>query len=193
MAKHRLPGLTLISLVAYAATSALAQTPESPLRVGDRFVYQVGPVTDTQEIIEIRDREIVVRSSGFGDITQSRSIIGGWSWSGGSLGQKQSEAVDPSAQSLVPLEVGKTVNTFGQMTFIRNQPDYFRKKCTVVSKGPATVPAGTFDVYLIACELVYLGGRILNRTYYYAPELDYYASFSLTAKFDLIEYKKAVP
>ncbi|WP_341703013.1 hypothetical protein [Ferrovibrio sp.] len=173
--------LALMTLAA-CATSQNAQPLATPLppaplpdyRVGDRFLFKVGPIEDLQSVIAVEADIITYQTRVFGTVRQSRAFANPANWSGGSFAGPMKVETEGRIDSLFPLRVGNVATTKGVNEFA-GRTTKFTLTCRVPRQESITVTAGRFDTIVVECEYVHELGSYFF-TYWYAPAVGHWVA-----------------
>ncbi|MEM9766110.1 MAG: hypothetical protein AAF968_27135 [Pseudomonadota bacterium] len=168
------------------STAQLPDAPRPELRVGESWAYET-PMGERieQRVLAVVDGSPVVAGS-FATrqpnvpcvVTLSRDVYA--PHLGASGCSLPDYVADVSGNgSLFPLRVGNGAVWQVTMNFEDGRSDGYRYVCSVPSTARVSVPAGTYDVFVIECD-----SGFRQQTYYYAPSIETHVLFRRKSRTD---------
>ena len=159
--------------------------------MGDKFVFRVAIVEDSQEVVAVDEKTVTIKSRMFGTRTQYKDLSAPENWTGG-ITQAYSTRPDKIMSGLFPLKVGNRVSGTGAFTY--NSTGTYVRNCDVGDQVRVTVPAGSFDTYQIECEINYTypsGTNVESNRMWYSPEINHWVAIIRHGRmFVLLSYDK---
>jgi hypothetical protein len=187
--------LLAVALLCWAAGCAAQAAEPDPVRVGDRWSYDLkddltGDLRHsiTVVVVEVTDKEITTRTTVRGK-DRPLTMIFGLDWGRIDDGAWK---VNPSGLGIkMPLEVGKEwrsdANALHRQSGVAFRASGFAK---VVKQEQVTTPAGTFDTYQVdtTTRLVNTQDQTKSSTwrfvYWYAPSVNRWVKRKTEQRFD---------
>ncbi len=172
--------------------SALPEVPVPEYRVGDEFLFKVGPIEDMQRVTATDTDTVTYQTRVFGEVRQYKAFANPANWSGGSFAGPMKVSTDRRLDGLFPLRVGNIAKASGMSEFngIKTQ---FELTCSVPRQENIAVAAGRFDTIVVNCEFIHEKGSY-NYTYWFAPSVGHWVAVRRAGRYqELAAWKKAVP
>lgn len=163
--------------------NSYSEDPELPAAglpeyaVGEYFAFDNGR---TAVVTAVSNQQVTWRYNNGATSTGYRNfILPALTWK--STGSRSKAASNAPADMLWPLATGNRGQYQSHQTITRNDPAESTQLsrqwyCSVEGTQRVSVPAGSFDTYVIACERYSSTGQSwrATRRYYYAPDIGHY-------------------
>jgi len=167
----------------------LPPAPVPDYAVGDEFLFSVDPIEDLHKAVSVDAKSVTFESRIFGTITQPKAFSNPVTWTGGGFAASYQVWLERDLSGLFPLEVGKAVSSRGTGNFGGNQLAV-TFGCTVLRQESITVRAGTFDAFVVDCQMSHDRGGF-RTIYWYSPDVGHFVGADRGGRFhELVRFTR---
>ncbi len=170
-------------------TTALPPAPLPQYKIGDEFVFRIGPLDDVQRVVAVDGDVITYESRVFGVMKHSRAFTNPPTWTGSGFTGALTMRTENRLDDIFPLAVGKSVKSRGvNETGGGSLP--FEVTCTVEEAQNIAVTAGRFDTLPVDCVFKHAQGQY-HFSYWYAPLVGHWVAVSRNGRYhEMLSYKR---